>query len=184
MIQPYFDSHRLTIDCLDFLWNVKHFVNPLEIFLIEFHIIKYDTPSLSPRLHKNEPLLYFLWIFFEIQSTLFRSLEYRFCHLIPSLPPLLSLTLFSPFIFLIIWNTPKSNQGMSEFEFNGFLNECCSCHGIFFFFCFLSWPSTNFLMFWARFRTLLGRFQGSCLMWSLNLFGQLSFGSISCWNSK
>ena len=39
-------------------------------------------------------------------------------------------------------------------------------------------------MFWARFRTLLGRFQGSCLMWSLNLFGQLSFGSISCWNSK
>lgn len=50
--------------------------------------------------------------------------------------------------------------------------------------CFSSWPSTNFLMFWARLRTLLGRFQGSCLMWSLNLFGQLSFGSISCWNSN
>ena len=25
-------------------------------------------------------------------------------------------SLDSPFIFLIIWNTPKSNQGMSEFE--------------------------------------------------------------------
>lgn len=49
--------------------------------------------------------------------------------------------------------------------------------------CSSYWPSTNFLILWARLRTLLGRFQGSCLMWSRNLFGQLSFGSISCWNS-
>lgn len=50
--------------------------------------------------------------------------------------------------------------------------------------CFSYWPSTNFLMFCASARTLLGRFQGSCLRWSLSLFGQLSFASISCWNSK
>lgn len=98
---------RLSMKCKAFCESFRNFSD---------RVSYYGTPSLSPRLHKNEPLLYFLWIFFEIQSTLFRSLEYRFCHLIPSLPPLLSLTLFSPFIFLIIWNTPKSNQGMSEFE--------------------------------------------------------------------
>lgn len=45
-------------------------------------------------------------------------------------------------------------------------------------------PSTYFLKLCARARTPLGRFQGSCLRWSRNLLGQLSFASISCWNSN
>jgi len=103
---------RLSMKC-----SFKHFVNPLEIFSdIVPYYKTYETPSFSTRLRKTEPLLYFRRLFFEIQFALSRPLEHRFCHLIPSLPPLLSLTLFSPFIFLIIWNTPKSNQGMSEFE--------------------------------------------------------------------
>lgn len=50
--------------------------------------------------------------------------------------------------------------------------------------CLSYWPSACFLMLCASAWMLLGRFQGSCLRWSRNLLGQLSFASISCWNSN
>ncbi len=45
------------------------------------------------------------------------------------------------------------------------------------------WPSANLEMVCVRAWMLLGRFHGSCLTWSRSFLVQLSFGSISWWNS-